>query len=854
MRLAAGTRLGAYEVVAPLGTGGMGEVYRGRDTRLDRPVAIKLLRAQLAADTVQRERFEREARSVSSLLHPNVCTLFDVGEHEGHRFLVMELLEGETLAERLAHGPLAPAEALRLARELAAALAAAHRRGIVHRDVKPANVALTEHGAKLLDFGLAKGRDEPAPGSAETTLAQTSPGVVVGTLAYMSPEQLTGGAVDQRADVYAFGVTLFEACTGRRPFAGDDAASLMLAVLRDTPPSASRAPGVPAGLAPVIDRCLERDASRRFPSAESLQAALAREDLGAAPAAAAAGEPGLQGALLRLRSVGVLDFRNITTDPAFDWLSTGIAETLTTDLSKLQAFAVVGRDRVVRALGAPGTGDGTAPDSTEAGRRLGLDLVVTGGYQTMGRSVRLTASLIDVAKGEIAGSVKVDGLLDEVFSLQDRLVGGLAEAARVSVPDSARERLARADDPKVGAYELFARGRQLVQRMGPAGLSEARGLLERAVEIDPRYALAHAALGSARAMRFIATSDPEDLEAAVSHLTRATQLDPRLGEPHAWLAYCRGRQHRFAEARDAGRRAIELDPGSFYGFYFLGAALWMEGNEAFRPGVWAEAAGALRGAAQILPRAITTPILQADVFLRCGRVELAQDAARRGVELEESGQVDGPRMPGAHAVLGLALACSGRDAEAARALAASAERLAAQDHVYAPAYLAMTFLGEAEIALRQGRAGEAYARCREVVETCRRHARTIGMGWLAVRGRLGLAAAAHSLLISKERDAALAEALALLRDRVGYDFGTIFLASAAVAWMDAARLYDRLGREADAFDALVQSIEAGWSDPVTLEHDPGLARLRSRPEFPRLLQVVAARAHLPEPPLDGVRS
>ena len=301
------------------------------------------------------------------------------------------------------------------------------------------------------------------------------------------------------------------------------------------------------------------------------------------------------------RTVRVLDFRNITADPAFDWLSTGIAETLTTDLGKLQTLAVVSRDRVVRAFGAPGSSDGPLPEPTEAGRRLGLDLVVSGGFQTLGRSIRLTAALIDVARGEITGSVKVDGVLDEVFSLQDRLVAGLAEAARVEVPDAARGRLARATDPKVEAYELFGRGRQLVQRMGPTGLSEARGLLERAVEIDPRYALAHAALGSARAMRFIATSDTADLEAAVSHLTRATLLDPHLGEPYAWLAYCRGRQHRFGEARAAGRRAVELDPGGFYGFYFLGTALWMEGSEAFRPGVWAEAALALLGGAEPAP-------------------------------------------------------------------------------------------------------------------------------------------------------------------------------------------------------------------------------------------------------------
>ena len=456
----------------------------------------------------------------------------------------------------------------------------------------------------------------------------------------------------------------------------------------------------------------------------------------------------------------MLDFRNITADPAHEWLATGIAETLTADLGRLPALAVAGRDRVVHAFGR---GGGEHAAIAETARGLGLDLVVTGGYQLLGRAVRITATLVDVASGDVAGSIKVDGPLDDVFRLQDELVAGLAKAVRAEGPVAATAPPPATTGPGVQAFELFARGRQLVRDMGPAGLAEARGLLERAVDLDSGYALARAALGGARAMGYIATGDSADLFAAVAHLARAVALDPQLGEPHAWLCYCRARQGRFAEAVEAGRRAVELDPGGFYGAYFLGAAAWMEGSEAFRPGTWRDAVQSLSRAASNLPRAPSTFLVLTDVRLRCGLYDLAVEAARRGVELEESGRVEGPRILASHAALGIALLRAGREEEAVRALAISAERLAGLDHVYVPVYLATTRLGEAEIALRQGRAAAAYSCAREVVGGWRDGVRRMGLGWLAVRGHLALAVAAHTLLLPRERDAALDEALRLLR-------------------------------------------------------------------------------------------
>ncbi len=279
MSLSPGERLGAYEIIALVGAGGMGEIYRARDTRLDRTVAIKVLAASLAADPQLRERFEREARAISSLNHPHICTLFDVGHHNGVDFLVLEYLEGRTLAERLAHdggAALDPKEALKIAMEICDALDKAHRTGIVHRDLKPANVMLTKTGAKLLDFGLAKSAAPVVATSGLSMLPTTPPnltaqGTILGTFQYMAPEQIEGLEADARTDIFAFGALLFEMLTGRTAFEGKTRASLLGAILKDEPPAVSRVrPVVPAALDRIISTCLAKDPDDRYQSARDL--------------------------------------------------------------------------------------------------------------------------------------------------------------------------------------------------------------------------------------------------------------------------------------------------------------------------------------------------------------------------------------------------------------------------------------------------------------------------------------------------------------------------------------------------------------------------------------------------------
>ena len=279
MTLVSGTKLGPYEVIAPLGSGGMGEVYRARDTRLDRDVAIKVLPAKLSSDTNLKQRLQREAKSVSKLSHPNICTLHDIGHHDGLDFLVMELVEGETLEQRLIRGPLPTEQVLRIASQLADALAKAHKLGITHRDLKPSNIMLTKSGAKLMDFGLAKLTEGPPLSTALTEMTQeaklTSEGMLVGTFQYMAPEQLEGKEADFRTDIFSLGESIYEMATGKPAFSGRSRASLIAAILTAEPqPMAALQPLTPASLERVVRKCLAKDPEERWQSASDLASEL----------------------------------------------------------------------------------------------------------------------------------------------------------------------------------------------------------------------------------------------------------------------------------------------------------------------------------------------------------------------------------------------------------------------------------------------------------------------------------------------------------------------------------------------------------------------------------------------------
>ena len=394
MTIAAGRRLGPYEIVAPLGAGSMGEVYRARDPRLGREVAIKVLPAAFAEDPDRLRRFEQEARAASALNHPNILTIYDLGTHEAGPYVVSELLEGETLREHLAAGPLPPSRSVALASELAHGLAAAHDKGIVHRDIKPENLFVTRDGRlKILDFGLARREAAPQSSSLAPTLEGTEPGTLLGTVAYMSPEQVRGKPADARSDLFSAGVVLYEMLAGRRPFAGDSHVETMTAILRDEPaPLQAVAPALDR----LLRRCLEKEIEHRFQHARDLAFALeslSSETPQAAMSDATAGE--------HPRSVAVLLFEDLARDPANAHVGLGLADATITELASVKSLLVRPTASVLRFRERP-----AEPEA--AGRELGVDAVVYGSFQRSGSRLRVTVQLVRTADGRSLWGTKID--------------------------------------------------------------------------------------------------------------------------------------------------------------------------------------------------------------------------------------------------------------------------------------------------------------------------------------------------------------------------------------------------------------------------------------------------------------
>ena len=528
MGLQAGKRLGTYEILSPLSSGGMGEVYRARDTKLGREVAIKVLPDRLAQDPEALARFEREARAAAALSHPNVLGIHDFGRDGPVAYAVLELLDGTTFREWFAAGPLPPRKAAEAMIGVARGLAAAHARGIVHRDVKPENLFRSrDGGVKILDFGLAK--HEPEAASDLATAGATEPGVVLGTVGYMSPEQVRGLLADARSDIFAFGAILFEAIAGRRAFQRDSHAETMVAILKEEPPEL---PEETRGLAVPLDRiarrCLEKDKDERFQNARDLAFAL---EAYAGYVRPSADSPGGKPAAPGRRSVAVLPFQDLAHGEPDPDLGLGLADATITELALLRSLLV----RPTAAILSYRTRT-VAPE--EAGRALGVDAVVVGSFQRAGARLRVTVQLVRSEDGEPLWASKIDTSLDDIFAMQDQVSRRIAEALEVELTASDERRLSRAVQPVAGAYALYLKGRIHLLDETRDQVNAAIDAFERAREIDPSSALPVLGLADAYA-RMAFTFDPDGgwYERAVAMSERALAIEPDLPEGR----YTRGR-------------------------------------------------------------------------------------------------------------------------------------------------------------------------------------------------------------------------------------------------------------------------------------------------------------------------
>ena len=534
-----GTTVQHYRIGERLGAGGMGEVYRADDTRLGRPVALKFLPHGLKSDPESRARLLNEARAASMLRSPNIAVTYDIGEDNGTDFIVMEYVDGELLSSRVARGPLPVREAVDVGMQVADALDEAHGRGIVHRDIKSANLMRTERGlVKVLDFGLAKFLPTASPDV--TRQQMTMAGIVVGTVSYMSPEQALGRPVDHRADLFSLGVVLFELLTGRMPFEGSTPTEIVDRILHEVPPPVSRyTAGVPPSLDAVVARALEKDPVFRYQSARAFHGDLRQvaDELDGAirPASsraiAATARPVDS-------SVAVMTFANITREPSDDWIGTGIAETVSSDLKNIHGLTIIGRARVYDALRNLST-DAHLNDSLaiDIGRRLGATWVVVGGFQRIGGMVRITANFVDVATGAVRRTVKVDGTIDEIFALQDKIVYELSQGLNLVLRGSEIAGIERRETRSVEAYRSYARGMMNLRQATRDSIERAIAALRgsrRSTTASTRWRGRRSVARTALKGSFL--SIPDMVHKALEIEQRALALDPQLADAHVWLA------------------------------------------------------------------------------------------------------------------------------------------------------------------------------------------------------------------------------------------------------------------------------------------------------------------------------
>ena len=518
MPLADGTWLGPYQIVKPLGSGGMGEVYRAHDARLVRDVAIKVLPSDLSGDPVRRQRFEREARAIAALNHPHICIVHDIGDQAGVEYLVMELLDGESLADRLARGALPFDEAQRHATTILETLAVVHERGLVHRDLKPANIFLTRHGVKLLDFGLAR---DVRPAAVEAT-SVTQAGIIMGTPRYMAPEQLRGGITDPRTDLFAAAAVIYEMVAGRPPFNGSSMVDLIHAIAYEDPAPLPRG-ATPSAFERAVQQGLAKDPEQRPANATVFAAAL-RSDASSqltTEVMAAARKP--------VRLI-VLPFRLLRPDPETDFLSFSLADAVASSLSGLDSI-------VVRSTHAAMQHASAAPDFRVLAEEAAVDTVLTGSLLRVGGEVRVSAQLVEVPQGSVVWSRTIQAPVQDLFQLQDALTHAIVSS--LHVPLAAREHHARRIDVPISAaaYELYLRGNQLMN--DSARWPDVRKLYEQALELDPGYAPAWARLGRMlRVMaKFSGTAAEGDREKAERAFERALALNPDLSMAHHFYAH-----------------------------------------------------------------------------------------------------------------------------------------------------------------------------------------------------------------------------------------------------------------------------------------------------------------------------
>ena len=862
MAIAGGTRLGPYEILTALGAGGMGEVYRARDTRLGRLVAIKFVSADFRSNTNAASRLEREARLASSLNHPGIVTVYDVGVLDDRPFIVMELIDGESLHACLASGPMPVRDAVEIAAQVADALGAAHDARIVRRDLKPQNIMIAAgRRAKIVDFGLSKMEPQSAGPDDLTVVGDglTANHGVVGTVGYMAPEQVTGRAVDARADQFALGAVLYEMVSGRRAFKRDTAIQTLAAIVDDEPTRLLEiCPAAPPLVVTIVERCLAKAPSSRYVSTLALARDLheALQGIASGTRSAGAVQPSrrpwrwLAGSVAltlvvvtgivwqrrgvrvdalvaqaeAVREIVVLPFTTVTKDPGDQELSDGLVETLTSSLTQLERF-----QHTLRVVPASEVRRERVASAKEARQSFSATLAISGSIQSRPASVRLTLNLIDTVELRQIASRTLDLPLGQDVSAQDTVVTAVASLLDLQLEPDARRALTAGGTAAPAAYGFYLKGRGYLQRFDRVeNIDRAIDLLARAVQADDRYALAHAALGEAYWRKYELDRQQSWIDRAVASCGLALKIDERLAPVHVTLALIARGRGRYEEAVASAQRAIELEPVSSEGYRELGRAYEALNRPADAEATYQRAIEARRD------DWLAVNTLGA-FYLARGRYADAEAAFRRVVQIT-------PDNTRGYNNLGVALFSRHRDEEAASVW----ERSAAIRPTAAVASNLGTYYFDRG---RYADSARAFERAVALTATDYRLWRNLGSALYWAPGEREKARAAYE---ESARLAELArrvnprqpELLALLADSYSI-LGRAREAGEAAAEVEhlaptdsgvlftLAGAYEQLGQRAKALTWLEKALSAGYS-PDRVERSPGLAGLRKDERYVRL--------------------
>ncbi|HYM11707.1 MAG TPA: protein kinase [Bryobacterales bacterium] len=713
MALNSGTRLGPYEILAPLGAGGMGEVYRARDSRLERDVAIKVLPERLAKDPEALARFEREAKAVAALSHPNILAVHDIGKQGEVCFVVMELLEGETLRSRLKESALPWRKTVETGIAIAEGLSAAHSKGIIHRDLKPDNIFLTtDNRVKILDFGLARVRpglsskDETTTAGSLPDPGKTEPGTMMGTIGYMSPEQVRGELVEAPGDIFALGCVLYEMVTGKQAFGRNSAAESVAAVLKEEPPAISSsekpgAAGAPPELERVIGHCLEKNPHDRFQSARDLAFAL-RAASGSSQTFRAEAAPAPKTPLIRLKlwmaaaaaavlllgalaffwysrdkgvdSLAVLPFANASRDPNAEYLSDGITEAIINNLSQLPNLGVMSRSSVFRYKGRD-------LDPQAVGRELRVRAVLVGRVVRRGDDLSISTELVDVRNDRQIWGEQYNRKFADILAVQEEISKVISDKLRLRLTGEEKQRLTRRHTENPEAYQLYMQGRYQWNKRTLEGMQQSIDYFQQAIAKDPRYALAHAGLADAYGLLASYNVLParEVMPRAESAASKALEIDDSLAEAHASLGWAK-LTHDWAwpDAEREFKRSLELNPNYAVARHWYGEYLMLMGRTE-------EALAQVKQAQQLEPLSPVISLATGSTLYYAGRYDEAIEQCRKTIAMD-------PNFVEAHVFLARAYEqkreYGGAMAELQKALELSegnTNELAALGHAYAVA-------------------------------------------------------------------------------------------------------------------------------------------------------------------------